>query len=104
MENHYSKQYRPYSDATLSGSALFAYDLFTAFQVRKGKHIGYFIKNCFPSFLKTNKLVCWDLIRLISVEDVRKYLSHTIYFLIFVFCLNFLLFVRLQTPRCWMEV
>ena len=33
--------------------------------------------------------------RLISVEDVRNYLSHIIYILIFDF-LNFLLFVRLQ--------
>ena len=37
-------------------------------------------------------------IRLISVEDVRNYLSHIIYILIFDFLLNFLLFVRLQTP------
>ena len=36
--------------------------------------------------------------RLISVEDVRNYLSHIIYILIFDFFLNFLLFVRLQTP------
>ena len=33
--------------------------------------------------------------RLISVEDVRNYLSHIIYILIFYF-LNFLVFVRLQ--------
>ena len=37
-------------------------------------------------------------IRLISVEDVRNYLSHIIYILIFDFFLNFLLFVRLQIP------
>ena len=36
--------------------------------------------------------------RLISVEDVRNYLSHIIYILIFDFFLNFLLLVRLQTP------
>ena len=46
--------------------------------------------------------------RLISVEDVRNYLSHIIYIFIFDFFLNFLLFVRLQTPtsspRCWKEV
>ena len=36
--------------------------------------------------------------RLISVEDVRNYLSHIIYILIFDFFLNFLLFVRLQIP------
>ena len=36
--------------------------------------------------------------RLISVEDVRNYLSHIIYIFIFYFFLNFLLFVRLQTP------
>ena len=34
--------------------------------------------------------------RLISVEDVRNYLSHIIYILIFDFFLDFLLFVRLQ--------
>ena len=38
------------------------------------------------------------LCRLISVEDVRNYLSDIIYLLIFYFFLNFLLFVRLQTP------
>ena len=45
--------------------------------------------------------------RLISAGDVRNYLSHIIYVLIFDFFLNFLLFVRLQTPtssRCWKEV
>ena len=45
--------------------------------------------------------------RLISVEDVRNYLSHIIYILIFDFFLNFLSFVRLKTPtssRCWKEV
>ena len=36
--------------------------------------------------------------RLISVEDVRNYLSHIIYILIFDFFFNFLLFVRLQIP------
>ena len=36
--------------------------------------------------------------RLISVEDIRNYLSHIIYILIFYFFLNFLLFDRLQTP------
>ena len=42
----------------------------------------------------------WRLIwvRLISVEDVMNYLSPIIYILIFDFFLNFLLFVRLQTP------
>ena len=35
---------------------------------------------------------------MISVEDVRNYLSHIIYILIFDFFLNFLLFVRLPTP------
>ena len=34
--------------------------------------------------------------RLISAEDVRNYLSHIIYILIFDFFLNFLSFVRLQ--------
>ena len=38
MENSVSKQFRPWSDVTLcgilSGSALFAYDPFTGFQVR----------------------------------------------------------------------
>ena len=49
---------------------------------------------------------CILLLRLISVEDVRNYLSHIIYILIFDFFLNFLSFVRLQTPtsRCWKEV
>ena len=45
--------------------------------------------------------------RLISVEDVRNYLSHIMYILIFDLFLNFVLFVRLQTPispRCWNEV
>ena len=41
--------------------------------------------------------------RLISVEDVRNYLSHIIYILIFDFFLNFLLFVRLQTPTSSLE-
>ena len=36
--------------------------------------------------------------RLISVEDVRNYLNHIIYILFFDFFLNFLVFVRLQTP------
>ena len=41
MENHVSKQCRPWSDATScagdsSGSALFAYDPFTSFRVRMG--------------------------------------------------------------------
>ena len=38
------------------------------------------------------------VLRLISVEAVKNYLSHTIYISIFDFLLNFLLFVRLQTP------
>ena len=33
-----------------------------------------------------------------SVEDIRNYFSHIIYILNFDFFLNFLLFVRLQTP------
>ena len=36
--------------------------------------------------------------RLISVKDVRNYFSHIIYIFIFYFFVNFLLFVRLQTP------
>ena len=44
------------------------------------------------------KLKCCNDGRLISVEDVRNYLSHIIFILIFDFFLNFLLFVRLQTP------
>ena len=46
--------------------------------------------------------------RLISVEDVRDYLSHIIYIYILIFDFsNFLLFVRFQTTtssRCWKEV
>ena len=41
-------------------------------------------------------ICCNRVVRLISVKDVRNYLSHIIYILIFDFCLNFLLFVRLQ--------
>ena len=40
--------------------------------------------------------MCNGIPRLISVKDVRNYLSHIIYILIFYFFLNFLLFVRLQ--------
>ena len=38
-------------------------------------------------------------LRLLSVEDVRNYLSHIIHILFFDFFLNFLLSVRLQTPN-----
>ena len=46
MENPVRKKWRPRSDATLygilSGSALFAYDPFTGFQVKNGLKILFF--------------------------------------------------------------
>ena len=41
---------------------------------------------------------CTRSCRLIPVEDVRNYLRHIIYILIFDFFLNFQSFVRLKTP------
>ena len=54
--------------------------------------------------IQPNLTVILKRLRLLSAKDVRNYLSHIIDILILYFFLNFLSFVRLQTPASFIKM